>query len=210
MGLPVIEGHRKGIDLMGDVLKWCRKHKIRMVSFWAFSTENFNRDKKEVEGLMREFSGRLEKVMDEADFEKYEVRVRFVGDRSLFPREVSNKMGEIEAKTAAHEKYFVNLFIGYGGRPELVDLARRLVRQFSGHPEKITEEAIRQNLWTSEIPDPDLIIRTSGEQRTSGFLPFQSAYSELYFCPKLWPAMKESDFRAALNDFARRKRRWGK
>lgn len=207
---PVIYGHQKGIDLMGDILKWARKSKIRMVSFWAFSTENFNRDKKEVEGLMREFGNRLQKVMEEADFEKYGVRVRFVGDRKLFPIQVQQKMDEIERNTSRHEKYFVNLFIGYGGRPELVDAARRLARDFGKNPGAITEDTFSSYLWTHDIPPPDLIIRTSGEMRLSGFLPFQGAYSELYFCKKLWPDLKEPDFRKALNDYAQRKRRWGK
>jgi undecaprenyl diphosphate synthase len=207
---PVIYGHQKGIDLMGEILKWCRKRKIRMVSFWAFSTENFKRDKEEVQGLMREFGSRLERVMEEADFGKYKVRARFIGDRKLFPGEVQRKMEEIERKTMRHRKYFVNLFIGYGGRPELVAAAKKLAREYSGRADKIDEAAFEGALWTHGIPDPDLIIRTSGEQRISGFLPFQSAYSELYFCKKLWPDLKERDFAAALKDYAMRKRRWGK
>lgn len=209
-GKPPIYGHQKGIDLMGDILKWCRKHKIRTVSFWAFSTENFKRDRDEVDGLMREFGSRLQKVMQEADFEKYKVRARFVGDRSLFPHAVQAKMGEIERKTSHHGKYFVNLFIGYGGRPELVASARKLAKEFRNNPDKIDEAAVEKSLWTSGIPDPDLIIRTSGEMRISGFLPFQSAYSELYFSKKLWPDFSEADFKRAISDYRKRKRRWGK
>jgi len=195
---------------MGDILKWCRKHKVRMVSFWAFSTENFKRDHEEVEGLMREFGSRLQKVMEEADFEKYDVRVRFVGDRALFPYQVQAKMGEIERKTAHHGKYFVNLFIGYGGRPELVAMAKKIAKDYAGSIGKIDEAAVERSLWTAGIPDPDLIIRTSGEQRISGFLPFQSAYSELHFSKKLWPDFGENDFKKAIADYKARKRRWGK
>ncbi len=209
-GKPVIYGHQKGIDLMGEILKWARKSQIRMVSFWAFSTENFNRDKKEVESLMREFGDRLQRVMGEAEFDKYKVRARFIGDRKLFPRQVQQKMDEIEGKTARHRKYFLNLFIGYGGRPELVDAARRLAKDFCNNPRGITEDVFNDYLWTKGIPPPDLIIRTSGEQRLSGFLPFQGVYSELIFCKKLWPDLKESDFRKAIAEFGSRKRRWGK
>lgn len=209
-GVPALAGHEKGIQLMGEVLKWCRVNKIQMVSFWAFSTENLRRDKKEVEGLFRAFSTRLQKVIQEGNFQKYGVRMRFIGDKSIFPWEVQEGMRRVEKETASNQKYFVNLFVGYGGRPELVHAARQLVKKYKDRPQDINEKALASALWTSDIPDPDLIIRTSGEQRLSGFLPFQSAYSELYFCPKLWPDFSRRDFQAAINEFKRRKRRWGK
>ncbi|MFH1095203.1 MAG: polyprenyl diphosphate synthase [Candidatus Micrarchaeota archaeon] len=209
-GLDPLEGHRRGIDLMGEVLKWARAHQVRTVSFWAFSSENFNRDKEEVEGLFKAFETNLQKVLQEGDFDKYGVRVRFIGDIERFPPRIRQGVREVERKTAKHDKYFVNLFIGYGGRPELVHMARRVAKDFAFHPDKIDEQAVAERLWTSGVPDPDLIIRTSGEQRISGFMPFQSAYSELYFCQKLWPDFRKSDFSAALAEFRRRKRRWGK
>lgn len=209
-GVPALSGHEKGIDRLGGVLKWCRAHKIRMVSFWAFSSENFDRDRGEVEGLFRAFETRLQKVMKEAEFEKYEVRVRFIGERSRFPFRIREGMARVERETARFSKYYVNLFIGYGGRAELVQMARRIAKDFANHPEKIDEHALAARLWTAGLPDPDLIIRTSGEQRISGFLPFQSVYSELYFCKKLWPDFGKKDLDAALNEFHRRRRRWGK
>ena len=209
-GLTPIEGHRKGINLMGDVLKWARSHKIRMVSFWAFSTENFKRDREEVQGLFEAFETNLKKVLDEADFEKYDVRVRFIGDISRFPHRIQEGVRQVEKKTAHHKKYFVNLFIGYGGRQELVAMAQKIAKDFAFRSGKIDEQAISERLWTSGMPEPDLIIRTSGEHRISGFMPFQSAYSELYFCKKLWPDFRKTDFAKAINEFKRRKRRWGK
>ncbi len=208
-GVPALSGHEKGIALMGRVLKWCRAEKIRTVSFWAFSTENLRRDKKEVEGLFRAFSSRLQKVIQDGNFKKYGVRMRFIGDKSIFPWEVQEGMRRVEKETSSNSKYFVNLFVGYGGRPELVHAAQKLAREFGRHPDQINEKAFASALWTSEIADPDLIIRTSGEQRLSGFLPFQSAYSELYFCPKLWPDFTRADLKAALKEFRARKRRWG-
>ncbi|VVC01818.1 Tritrans,polycis-undecaprenyl-diphosphate synthase (GGDP specific) [uncultured archaeon] len=208
--LPALKGHESGIDRMGEVLKWCRALHIPMVSFWAFSTENLHRDKKEVEGLFRAFETRLQKVIKEGDFAKYGVRMRFIGDRSLFPTQVQIGMQRVENETAKNKKYFVNLFVGYGGRPELVAAAKRLVVKYAHRPKSIDEKVLASCMWTSDIPDPDLIIRTSGEQRLSGFLPFQSAYSELYFCKKLWPDLKKSDVAAAVREFKKRKRRWGK
>ncbi len=208
--IPAIAGHEKGIDRMGDVLKWCRAHKIRMVSFWAFSTENFDRDREEVQGLFKAFDTRLGKVMKDAQFDKYEVRVRFIGDRTRFPFQIQQGMAKVERETAGFSKYFVNLFIGYGGRAELISAAKKLAKDFAGQPDKIDEKAFRERLWTAGLPDPDLIIRTSGEQRISGFLPFQSVYSELYFCKKLWPEFGKKDLDAAINEYTRRKRRWGK
>lgn len=209
-GVTAIQGHEAGIRLMGEVLKWCRAHKIKMASFWAFSTENLRRDRQEVDGLFRAFSTRLQKVIQEGDFQKYGVRMRFVGDKSIFPLEMQMGMGRVERETASNSKYVVNLFVGYGGRPELVHAARELAKKYKNNPEKIDEAAFASALWTRDIPDPDLIIRTSGEMRLSGFMPFQSAYSELHFCPKLWPDFKRRDFDAALREFSRRKRRWGK
>ncbi len=208
--LQPIAGHERGIDRMGDVLKWCRSLGIQTVSFWAFSSENLQREREEVQALFRAFETRLQKVIREGEFMKYGVRLRFIGERSMFPRPVQMGMARVEAETAGNDKYHVNLFVGYGGRSELVHMARQIARDFSRNPERIDEKAIAARLWTAGLPDPDLIIRTSGEQRLSGFLPFQSAYSELVFVKKLWPDISKADLRAAVREFMRRKRRWGK
>ncbi|MFA5108341.1 MAG: polyprenyl diphosphate synthase [Candidatus Micrarchaeia archaeon] len=209
-GLDVLRGHERGIDRMGDVLKWCRDAGIKTVSFWAFSTENFNRDKEEVEGLFVAFEVRLAKIMKEAEFERHQVRVRFVGERERFPKKIQMGMKKIEDDTKKYDKYFLNMFIGYGGRPELVDAAKKLAKDFASNPQKITEAEFEKRLWSAGVPDPELIVRTSGEMRLSGFLPFQSTYSELYFCQKLWPEFEQADFESALQEFSNRKRRWGK
>lgn len=209
-GLSPIQGHEKGIDNMGEVLKWCRDLDIKMVTFWAFSTENFNRDQEEVKGLFEEFDKRLQKVFREADLEQHKVKVRFFGDISRFPVRIQAGIAKVEADTNDFNKYQVNLLIGYGGRAELVAAARKLVKKYANKAEEIDEDAFREALWTSELPDPDLIIRTSGEIRLSGLLPFQSTYSEYYFCDKLWPDFSKEDMVAAVDEYKKRKRRWGR
>lgn len=209
-GLDPLLGHEKGIERMGEVLTWARDEGVKTVSFWAFSTENFNRDEEEVKGLFAAFETRLGKVLREAEFERHKVKVRFIGDISRFPIQIREGVKKVEKETEKNSKYYVNFFIGYGGRAELVAAAQALAKDFSKNPKKINEKEFEKRLWTAGLQDPDLIIRTSGEQRLSGFLPFQSVYSELYFCPKLWPDFEKEDFLAALEEFENRKRRWGK
>jgi len=209
-GLSVLRGHEKGIDRMGDVLTWCREEGIKMASFWAFSTENFKRDAQEVNALFEAFETRLSKVLREAEFEKHKVKVRFIGNTSLFPKKIQMGIKKVENETAGYGKYFLNLFIGYGGRAELIAASQKLAKDFSKNPSQIGEAEFESCLWTAGLPDPELIVRTSGEMRISGFMPFQSAYSELYFCKKLWPDFSRADFEDAISEFAKRKRRWGK
>lgn len=208
--LEALRGHETGIDKMGKVLQWCRDEGIKTVSFWAFSTENFERDAEEVEGLFVAFETRLERVFREAEFEKHKVRVRFIGDISRFPQKIQLGIKKIESDTSKFLDYELNFFIGYGGRAELVNTAKKLAKDFAKNPDAITEEEFEKRLWSHGITDPDLIIRTSGEIRMSGFLPFKSTYSELYFEPKLWPDIELEDLQKALEDFSERKRRWGK
>ncbi|MFH0927040.1 MAG: polyprenyl diphosphate synthase [Candidatus Micrarchaeota archaeon] len=209
-GLEPILGHEHGIEKMGKVLEWCREEGVKTVSFWAFSTENFNRDMQEVQGLFKAFETRLAKVLREAEFERHKVKVRFIGDISRFPKNIQEGIKKVEKETSKNDKYSLNFFIGYGGRAELVDAAKKLAADFAKNPSKINEKEFEARLWSSGVPDPDLIIRTSGEVRISGFLPFKSAYSEFYFEQKLWPDYEKEDLLAAIEAFEQRKRRWGK
>ena len=214
-GLETIRGHEKGIDKMGQVLKWCQEKKIKIVSFWAFSTENFNRDKEEVLKLFNAFKYRLKKVLSEAKFEKTKTKVRFIGLKKAFPKEIQKGMQKIEQKTKNFKDYQLNFFIGYGGKAEILAALKSMLKKFSKKKitkkeiEKIDEKEFEKHLWSSGIAEPDLIIRTSGEKRLSGFMPFKSAYSELYFCKHLWPDFSYEDFEKALEDFKKRKRRMG-
>lgn len=207
-GIDKRRGYEIGIRHIGDVLKWCRQKRIRMLSMWGFSTENFKRPKDEVGALFELFESNLMKILEEGkeSYRKYKVRVRFIGRKDLFPREIREKLEAVEKKTEKNGKYFFNVFLGYGGRQEILDAVNAAVKKGRAVDEKEFESL----LYTSEIPEPDMVIRTSGEWRVSGFLPWQAAYSEWYFSPKLWPDFSKKDFFDALKEYARRKRRYGK
>lgn len=209
-GLPIIEGHRIGIDKLRDVLEWCRKLDIKMVTLWGFSMENFDRDKDEVKLLMKLFEKKIEEVSRE-DVHKHKIRVRIFGRRELLTPKVRESVEKFEKDTEKYSNYYVNILLAYGGKQEIVDACNSILKDFQkGKLKSVDEEIFARHLYTKELPDPDLVIRTSGEQRLSGLMPWQTAYSELYFCPKLWPDFTEQDLLAALEDYERRKRRFGK
>ncbi len=179
-----------------------------MLSMWGFSTDNIKRDKAEVGGLFELFKKNLQDVINSDDSNKNNLRVRFLGRFDIFPKEIQEMIRKVEELTnSAKRKYQLNLLLGYGGREEIVDAVNRLLR--SGVKE-IDEGKLSESLYTKDMPDPDLIIRTSGEQRLSGLFPWQSCYSELYFSKKLWPDFSKEDFEDALKDYSQRKRRYGK
>jgi undecaprenyl diphosphate synthase len=209
-GLPLIEGHRIGIDKLRDVLDWCRNLGIRMVTLWGFSMENFERDESEVKLLMKLFEQKIDEINRE-EVHKYKIRVRVFGRKELLTPKVRERIEKFEKDTEKYSDYYVNILLAYGGRHEIVDACNSILKECSeGRPNPITEENFRKHLYTSDLPDPDLVIRTSGEQRLSGLMPWQTAYSELYFCPKLWPDFSEEDLKAAIEDYESRKRRFGK
>lgn len=202
--LSTLSAYDKGIDNIANVLKWCRKHKVRTLTMWGFSTENFLRDRDEVKGLFSLFNQKLSEGL-KRDYKKYGVRVRFLGRISSFPQDVQEKMRKAEEDTSRFGKYRLNLLLAYGGRHELLDAVNAALRSGS---KRLDEKSFSALLY---LPDsPDLVIRTSGEVRTSGFLPWQTAYSEFYFSKKLWPDFDEREFRRALNDYSKRKRKYGK
>jgi undecaprenyl diphosphate synthase len=206
-GISKQEGYATGIRKIGDVLKWCKSEDIRMLTMWGFSTDNFKRDRSEVGALFELFKENLRKAIDSDDSNKKELRVRFFGRLALFPPEMQEMIRKAEKATAGGQrKYQLNLLLSYGGREELVDAVNSILAE---RVEKVDEKAISDHLYTRGLPDPDLIIRTSGEQRLSGLMPWQSCYSEFYFCRKLWPDFTRKDFEAALKEFARRRRRYG-
>lgn len=206
-GISVKEGYITGIRKIGDVLKWCKAADIRMLTMWGFSTDNFKRDEKEIKELFGLFRENLKKALDSDEKNKYEVRVRFFGRIHLFPKEIQDMLRQAEKISEKNEAYQLNLLLSYGGKEEIVDAVNKII---SEKIEKVDEETISNHLYTADIPDPDLIIRTSGEQRLSGLMPWQSTYSELYFCEKLWPDFTENDFKEALKRYEDRGRRFGK
>lgn len=207
-GISKQEGYSIGIRKIGDVLKWCKARDIRMLTMWGFSTDNFKRDSAEVGSLFELFKENLKKAIESDDKNKDELRVRFFGRIGLFPREIQEMIKRAERATSGGERgYQLNLLLSYGGREELVDAVNSILAE---GVRKVDEKDISDHLYTKGLPDPDLIIRTSGEQRLSGLMPWQSCYSEFYFCKKLWPDFSKKDFDAALAEYARRRRRYGK
>jgi undecaprenyl diphosphate synthase len=198
-GLPVIEGHRAGADVVKARLRDAAELGIEELTVFSFSTENWTRPREEVEGLMRMFGERIASETPELDEEG--VRMRFIGRREGVPAELVERMAWAEETTSANERISLFVAFNYGGRAEIVDAART----FQGD----SEEEFRAHLYAPEMHDPDLLIRTSGEQRVSNYLLWQCAYSELVFRDELWPDFDRSAFEAALEEYASRQRRFG-
>ncbi|MGN1325417.1 MAG: polyprenyl diphosphate synthase [Candidatus Spyradenecus sp.] len=208
-GLPRTEGHRAGAETVRRVLGYCRDAGIRYLTLYAFSVENWKRPKEEVETLMHLLVAYL--ASEEKTFHENQVRIRYMGRKSDLPTEVREALDRVEATTAAYERQLI-LCLSYGGRTELAHAAQAIARQVARgelDPEAITEETIARNLYLPDVPDPDLIVRTSGEMRLSNFLLWQASYAELYVTPVLWPDFGEADFQAAIDAFSRRDRRYG-
>lgn len=207
-----IEGHKRGINTLEQVLDWCVDLGIEIVTVYAFSIENFKRPPNEVEGLMRLFKENFESIAQNKKIHKNEVRMKAVGKLELLPDDVREAIKIAEESTSKYNKRQVNIAIGYDGRLEIVDAMKKIaddVKSGKLHPENIDEKLVNKNLYTAGLADPNLIIRTSGEERLSGFLLWQSSYSELYFCDSLWPGLRKVDFLRALRSYQQRERRFG-
>lgn len=204
--LPTLEGHRRGYNKLKDVGKWCLDRGIEYCSFWGFSTENWKRSEEEVSYLMDLMVTALTKEVD--FYNKEDIRLRVIGRREGLSERVLKAIESAEEKTKQNKKGQLNICFNYGGRPELLDGIKKLLEDGVA-PGELTEEMIGGSLWTAGIPDPDIIVRTSGEQRLSGFMPWSGVYSELFFIKKHWPAFEESDLDAILEEFENRNRRFG-
>ena len=198
-GLAVADGHRAGADVVKARLRDAVELGVQELTVFSFSTENWTRPSEEVEGLMRMMGERIANETPELDAEG--VRMRFVGRREGVPAQLVELMDWAEEKTAGNDRIVFFVAFNYGGRAEIVDAAR----SFQGG----SEDEFRRHLYAPEMHDPDLIIRTSGEQRTSNYLLWQSAYSELVFRDELWPDFSRQSFEACLDEYARRQRRFG-
>ena len=206
-GKSSMEGHIAGARKVREVVRWCSERDIRYLTLYAFSTENWKRSKAEVAFLIKLIGKFLEENLKE--FSKEGGQMLFIGDKSPFPESLKRRIDEAEIITRNNEKITVSILLNYGGRAEITAAVKKLVEN-NAKPEEITEELVAESLYTAGIPDPDLIIRTSGEQRLSNFLLWQSAYSELYFCRNHWPDFSEKDLDKALEEFSLRRRRLGK
>ena len=205
-GLAVADGHREGTRALRRTVEAAIDLGVQSLAVYAFSTENWTRPANEVESLMEIFGETIERELP--DLAKQGVRTRFIGRRDRVPEWLLERMAALEAETAANDRLALWIAFDYGGRAELAAAARRLVEQ-GVRPEDVDEEALGAELYAPDLPDPDLLIRTSGELRLSNFLLWQLAYAELVFVETLWPDFGEDDLRGALADYATRRRRFG-
>jgi len=208
-------GHYYGADKAKDVLKWCLDLNVKTITLYAFSTENFQRPKEEVERLMQLFKKKLQEVIKSEEIHKHRVRVKVIGRINLLPQDLQEMIKTVEEETKNYDERFLNIAIAYGGRAEIVDAARKIAQEVAEgklSPNDIDEKIFEQYLYTSFLPkqDPDLIIRTSGEERLSGFLLYQSAYSELCFLDVYWPEFRRIDLLRAIRTYQKRKRKFGR
>lgn len=209
-GLPRTAGHKKGADTLHTILQACRDFGVECLTIYAFSSENWRRPQAEIRDLMellRQYLAREVPTMN-----KNGVRMRFIGDMSLLEHDIRQTIAEAERITEKNHSFTLTVALSYGGREELTRAARKLAERVKSgeiEPQDINEERIAQSLDTAGLPEPDLLIRTGGEQRISNFLLWQSAYTEFYFTPVLWPDFSVADFKQALDEFSRRERRYG-
>ena len=212
-GLLPHEGHLEGKNTLENLSDWCRSVGIKILTVYAFSLENFNRSEDELEKLMDLFEESFRNAGDDPRVHKNNVRVRALGHRELLPERVIDAIDYAESKTKDYNSFNYNLAVAYGGRQEIIRSMKILGKMIEDNKLKaddIDADLISSNLYTSDLPDPDLILRTSGEERISNFLLWQLAYSELYFADVFWPDMRKIDFLRAIRSFQQRNRRLGK
>jgi undecaprenyl diphosphate synthase len=205
-GLPVADGHREGTRALRRTVEAAIDLGVTSLAVYAFSTENWARPADEVEDLMEIFGETIERELP--DLAKQGVRTRFIGRRDRAPDELRGRMAALEAETATNDRLSLWIAFDYGGRAELVEAARGLIEAGVAAAD-VDEDALAARLYAPELPDPDLLIRTSGELRLSNFLLWQLAYAELVFVETLWPDFGEAELRNALTDYASRRRRFG-
>jgi len=206
-GLPPMEGHRQGYEQFKKISEYCNKIGVKILTVYAFSLENWKRSKTEVFYLMNLLKRGLQEQRD--FFIKNKVRLNVIGQIEKLPFDLKKLVLKIMEETKDNKERILNLAISYGGREEIIEAVKKIIKE-KITPQKINEKIFSQYLYTAGQPDPDIIIRTSGEQRLSGFLPWQSVYAELYFSPKLWPDFTGEDLEEAIKEFQNRQRRFGK
>jgi short-chain Z-isoprenyl diphosphate synthase len=211
-----LAGHRLGADKLEEVLDWLEELEVRITTLFALSAENLARPPAELSGLLALIEAKLRSVAIDPKIHRKGVRVRAVGRLELLPPSLQEAIALAEEATREHDRFSLNLAVGYGGRQEITDAVRQLLRErarcgasLARVADEITPEDIGKHLYTYDLPDPELIIRTSGEVRLSGFLLWQSAYSEFYFCDAYWPAFRKIDLLRAVRSYQQRKRRFG-
>ncbi len=216
-GLDVHAGHDYGAGKARELLDWCLELGIRHVTLWGFSNDNRNRSPEEVAHLLSLFEQQARELIEDLRLHQNQVRVRIIGEIDDFPEVTKQALRAMEEATAEYNNMHLNVALGYGGREEIVTAVRSLLKEKLAQGASLAElsenlgaEEIGRHLYTAGTPDPDFVIRTSGEVRLSGFLLWQTAYSEFYFCEAFWPEFRKIDFLRALRSFQARERRFGK
>ena len=207
-----LAAHQFGADKIVDLLEWCLEIDIETITLYAFSTENFHRSRKEVRKIMNLLNTKLNQILTDETIHKNRVRIKAIGRINLLPESSQNLIRKVEEATKNYDKYYLNIALAYGGREEIIDAIQKIatdVKEKRLDISSITESTVSSYLYTNGLPDPDLILRTSGEERISNFLLWQIAYSEFYFSDVYWPAFEKKDFLNAIETYQQRKRRFG-
>lgn len=206
------QGHRAGAEKITELLEWCEEADVTIITLWLLSTDNLNRDPGELDSLLRVIATAIDHLDEMGRWE-----IKPLGALELLPEWLQLKLKDVELRSKGRTQIVVNVAIGYGGRHEIVDAVRNFIRDGIASGKSADEIAgalsideVSRHLYTAGIPDPELVIRTSGEQRLSGFLLWQSAHSEFYFCEAYWPDFRRVDFLRALRAYAQRHRRFGR
>lgn len=207
-------GHKKGAETVEQLLDWCEELNVKFITLYTFSTENFRRKPDEIDEIMKITEEKFRKLITDERIHKNKVHVKVIGRTNLLPESLQQLIADVEKATAHYDNQFLNFAIAYGGRAEIVDAARAIAEKVKAgemEPQDIQESTFEKFLYTSHMPkqEPDLIIRTSGEERLSGFLLWQSAYSELVFLDVYWPDFRLIDLLRSMRTFQKRKRRFG-
>jgi tritrans,polycis-undecaprenyl-diphosphate synthase [geranylgeranyl-diphosphate specific] len=209
------KGHFKGADTVENLLDWCEEFDIKIITLYVLSAENLDRENDELDYLYELIHMRLEKLYNDPRIHKNKMRVKAIGRIDLLPNSIQDILQKLDTISKNYDKHFLNIAIAYGGQNELVDAVKKIgnqIKEGSLDSKNITKEVIESNLYTSHLPQssPDMILRTSGEKRMSGFLLWQSAYSELVFLDIFWPEFRKIDLMRGIRIFQKRKRRSGK
>ena len=205
-GLPTLLGHKEGVEAIKRVVKRAAELNVENLTFFCFSTENFDRSKEEIDYLFDLFR---DVIKLKEDFKKDGYRFHHTGDKSMLPQDMLDVINELERDTSEGTKGTINIALAYGGRNDIVNATKKMIKE-NVNPDEITEASFKNFLTTGEMPDVDLLVRTSGEQRISGFLLYNMAYAELYFVEKHWPSFKGDDLDNCIIEYQKRHRRFGK
>lgn len=204
------KGHESGAVAVQNLFEYSKELGIKQLTLYCLSVENLKRDKKEVDYLLNIMKKEFEKMSEPKEFEKIEknkIKIRFIGNLDLLPKDLKKTCLDLEFKTSENSNYLINFCLAYGGKQEIMQAIKNIIREGTS-PEEINEKLINDNLYLAD--EPEIIIRTGGEKRTSNFLPWQSAYSEWFFLDKLWPEFNKQDLAQVIEDFKKRKRNFGK